>query len=111
MPLYAVIAFDDVPRSQELREKYRTEHRAYSQANDELTRLAGAMYDDLGNQCGTLKLFEADDAEAVWDWYRKEPFYKAGVYKDFHVIEWRLALNLLKPTDGWVKNYPTKIER
>jgi hypothetical protein len=41
----------------------------------------------------------------VWDWYKDDPFFRNGVYKDFHVIEWRLALNRFEPTD-WVKNYP-----
>jgi len=31
------------------------------------------------------------------------------VYKELHIVEWRLALNTLERTDGWVKNYPTPI--
>ncbi len=107
MPLFAIIGFDQPPHSMELREKFRADHRAYSKANDGTTRLAGAFYDAEGNQCGTLKIFEAETAEEVWEWYRKEPFYNNGVYKDFHVIEWRMALNLLQPTGGWDTNYPT----
>jgi uncharacterized protein YciI len=107
MPLFAVIGFDDTPRSAALREANRAEHRAYAKANDEPTRLAGAFYGEDGNQCGTLKIFEADSAEEVWAWYRKEPFYKAGVYKDFYVVEWKLALNRFEPRD-WDPNFPTK---
>jgi uncharacterized protein YciI len=110
MSLFAVIGFDHPPHSMELREKFRAEHRAYAKANDETTRLAGAFYDVEGNQCGTLKIFEAESAEEVWEWYRKEPFYNNNVYKDFHVIEWRMALNLLQPTGGWDANYPTKAD-
>ena len=104
MPYFAVIGFDHPPHSMDLREKFRLEHRAFSQGKSDVTRLAGALYDAQGNQCGTLKIFEADDAQQVRDWYRDDPFLNNGVYKDFQVIEWRLAFNKFEPTD-WVKNY------
>jgi uncharacterized protein len=109
MPLYAVIGFDHPPRSMTLREKFRAEHRTYVQTHDEATRMAGAFYDNQGNQCGTLMIFEANSAEDVWDWYRREPFYKNNVYKEFNVVEWRLAFNQLERT-GWVGDYPAKID-
>lgn len=105
MPLYAFIGFDQPPHSMEMRERLRPQHRAYVQGNDGGAVLAGAMYDADGNQCGTLKVFQADSAEEVWDWYRKEPFYTNGVYKECHVVEWRMALNKIEPTGGWVANY------
>jgi uncharacterized protein YciI len=98
MPLYAVIGFDHAPHSMPLRDKFRAEHRSFAQANDQGTRLAGALFDAQGNQCGTLKIFEADSAEQVWELYRQEPFYLNNVYREFHVIEWRLALNRFEPT-------------
>jgi uncharacterized protein YciI len=110
MPLYAFIGFDHPPHSMELRDKLRADHRAYVQGNDGGACLAGALYDDAGNQCGTLKIFAAASAEDVWEWYRKEPFYANGVYKDCHVVEWRMALNTLQPTGGWVKDYPTRLK-
>jgi uncharacterized protein YciI len=110
VPLYAVIAFDRVPDSRDLREKYRAEHRAYSQANDSEIRLAGAMYDEDGSQCGTLKIFEADSAEAVREWYRREPFFTNAVYREFHVVEWRLALNRFEPRE-WLRDYPVRVDR
>lgn len=109
MPLYAVIGFDYPPHSMALRDRIRAEHRAYVQTHDEGTRLAGAFYDTEGNQCGTLMIFEANSADDVWEWYRKEPFYKNNVYKEFHVIEWRVALNHLERT-GWVGDHPTTIK-
>jgi uncharacterized protein YciI len=107
MPLYAFIGFDHPPHSMALREQLRAAHREYVQSQDLGAVLAGAMYDNEGNQCGTLKIFEANSAEEVWAWYRNEPFYTQGVYKECHVIEWRMALNTLAPTGGWVKNYET----
>ncbi len=108
MPLFAVIAFDDTPRSAELRTKHRAEHRAYSKAHDANTRFAGAFYGDDGNQCGTFKLFEAENAEELWDWYRNEPFYKAGVYKSFEILDFRVALSRF-PAGGWDPNFPPTI--
>jgi uncharacterized protein YciI len=105
MPLYAFIGFDTPPHSMELRDKLRAAHRDYVQNNDLGAVLAGAMYDAEGNQCGTLKIIEANSAEEVWEWYRREPFYTNGVYANCHVVEWRMALNTLEPTGGWVKNY------
>lgn len=100
MPLYAVIGFD-VPGGHRLRDQLRPVHREYVLANDGAIRLAGAIYGDDGNQAGTLMIFEADDAEAVWAWCRREAFYAGGVYRDYHVVEWRLALNRIPETDGW----------
>jgi uncharacterized protein YciI len=107
MPLFAFIGFDHPPHSMELRDQLRAAHREYVQSHDLGAVLAGAMYDAEGNQCGTLKIFEASSAEEVWAWYRKEPFYAQGVYKECRVVEWRMAMNLLEPTGGWVKNYET----
>jgi uncharacterized protein len=107
MPLYAFIGFDTPPHSMELRDRLRAAHRDYVQNNDLGAVLAGAMYDTEGNQCGTLKIIEANSAEEVWEWYRHEPFYTNGVYGKCHVVEWRMALNTLEPTGGWVKNYET----
>lgn len=107
MPLFAFIGFDHPPHSMALRDRLREAHRDYVKTQDLGAVLAGAMYDPDGNQCGTLKIFEAGSAAEVWAWYRNEPFYAQGVYEECHVVEWRMALNKLVPTGGWVKNYET----
>lgn len=107
MPLFAFIGFDRSPHSMPLRDQLRNAHREYVQSHDLGAVLAGAMYDADGNQCGTLKIFKADSAADVWAWYNNEPFYAGGVYEKCHVVEWRMALNALEPTGGWVKNYET----
>lgn len=109
MPFYAVIGFDRTPGSGEIRERSRPAHRAYVQANDGGIRLAGAMYDAGGDQCGTLMIVAAESADAVWSWIRREPFYQNGVYRDFHVVRWRCARNDLPQTDGWVANFPASV--
>jgi uncharacterized protein YciI len=111
MPLYAVIGFDHPRHSMPLRHQFRAEHRAFAVANEQGMRLAGAMFDAQGNQCGTLMIFEAASADRVWQLYRMEPFYRNNVYKEFHVVEWHLALNRLEPTGGWLPNYPARLAR
>ena len=59
MPLYAVIGFDHPSDGMPVREQCRAEHRAFALENDRDTRLAGAMFDAQGNQCGTLIICEA----------------------------------------------------
>jgi uncharacterized protein YciI len=100
MPYFAFMGFDHPPHSMPLRDKLRAEHRAYVKEHDQTMRFAGALYDNQGNQCGSLMIFETDNAAQVWDWFHDEPFFKGGVYKDSHVIEWRLAFNQFELT-GW----------
>jgi uncharacterized protein YciI len=108
MPLFAVIGFDDLPRATELRANYRAEHRAFFKAHDNKVRFAGAFYGDDGKQCGTFVLFEAADAEEIGAWYSNEPFYKAGVYKRFEIVDFRVALSRI-PAAGWDPNFPPSI--
>jgi uncharacterized protein YciI len=90
MPLYAVIGLDR-PNSTSLRDQERAAHRDFSRAHVDITRIAGALWDSDGNQCGTLKIFEAESADQLRAIYADEPFFKAGVYESIHIIEWRIA--------------------
>ena len=103
MPLYAVVGLDNEPASRELRECHRAEHRAYVLEQDAQIRLAGAMVDNSGRQCGTLMIFEAQSADEIWEWCRKEPFFSHEVYQSYQIIEWRLARNCLEHRD-WPVN-------
>ena len=100
MPLYAVIGFDHPPHNMALRERVRPAHRAFVLENDQLIRFATAMLDGEGNQKGSIYFFEADNAETVKEWLAIEPFCKAGVYKDIHIVEISPALNRLALM-GW----------
>ncbi len=99
MPLYAVIGYDHPPHSMALRDRVRTEHREYYYQNDDPIRFAGALYDEEGNQKGSLLVFEAESPKQVQAWFAEEPFYANGVYKDFHIIEFGQALNRLEPSE------------
>lgn len=90
MPLFAVIGLDK-PNAVALRDKARAAHRDFSRKHVGTTRIAGALWDADGNQCGTLKIFEADSAEQLRELYADEPFFTAGVYESVIVREWRIA--------------------
>ena len=55
----------------------------------------GAMMDDNGNQYGTMIVFDAESADEVWNWIRKEPFYCAGVYETMAVRKWNLVIGAI----------------
>jgi uncharacterized protein YciI len=98
--MFAVMGIDYPPHSMGLRDSVRSEHRDYYLQHDGgAIQFAGALYDDEGNQKGSLIIFEAESAEQVKAWFADEPFFKSGVYKDFHIIEWRQALNRLERTE------------
>lgn len=109
MPYFAVMAFDK-PGTGALREGLRGAHRAYGLANNSGTRFAGALYAADGTQCGTLKIFEAETADAVQRWYNEEPYYRAGVYAELRILEWQLAYNQFETKD-YDLNAPGHIER
>ena len=109
MPYFAVMAFDK-PDSGALREELRSTHRAYGFANKSSTRFAGALYAPDGSQCGTLKIFEAENAEAVHQWYAAEPYFQAGLYAELRIMEWRLAFNQFEMRD-YDLTAPGRIER
>lgn len=110
MPLFAVIAFDDVPRAAALRERHRDAHRAYFQARAETARFAGAFYGDDGAQCGSFLIFEAESAEALETWFSEEPFRAAGVYADFRILDFRVAMSRV-PVADWDPAFPAMIPR
>lgn len=101
--MFAVIGIDKQAGSGNPRDLHRQAHRDYELSRPELTRLAGPLYTPGGEQCGTLKLVEAESVEEVMAWYRNEPFYRNSIYRNFYVMEWRMAFNMLDCSDGWVE--------
>jgi len=99
MPHFLVIALDHEPHSMTLRKEQRSDHRGYVLANDVAIRLAGAMTDGAGNQCGSLYSFEAESADAVRKWLDAEPFCRSDVYASVRIVEWNPALNRLPPLE------------
>jgi uncharacterized protein YciI len=99
MTHFAAIGFDHPPHSMALRDGHRPEHRLYVLKNGAPIRMAGAMRDPQGNQCGTIYVFEAASEAEVWAWLRSEPFFVNGVYETMRVVEWTPAYNLVERRD------------
>jgi uncharacterized protein YciI len=99
MPWFAVMCFDHPSHSMKRRDVLRAEHRRYVLENDASIKMTGAMTDGKGNQCGSLYIFATDDAEDIWGWLRREPFYAGGVYETVRIAEWSPALNRIDPVD------------
>lgn len=110
MPLFAVIGLDDPARSATIRAEQRGAHRAYFRSRAGAARFAGAFYGDDGGQCGTFLLFEAESIAALTDWYREEPFFKAGLYREFRILDFRVALDRIDCPD-WDPAFPTQLLR
>ena len=84
MALFVVIGLDDQPQSIAKRDSLRPQHRAYVRGDQSRIRFVGPiMNDDNDVISGSLYLYEADTAEQILEWFKDEPFYKAGVYKQF----------------------------
>ena len=99
MAYFIVLGLDHPPHSMPLREAHRRAHRDYVLGQDAQIRLAGAVTDEAGHQVGSLYIFEAETAEELREWLSREPFVKAGVYRDLHILRWNLALNRLPAVD------------
>lgn len=93
---YAAIGFDHPPHSMGLRDQHRDAHRRYVLDHDGPIRMAGAMTDDEGNQCGTIYVFSAESEEEIWSWLRAEPFFAAGVYQSVRIVKWTPAFNRIE---------------
>jgi uncharacterized protein YciI len=105
MPHYAVIGFDPAPHNMAQRDLHRPGHRAYVLEHDEMIRLAAAMVDGHGNQCGTLYIFEAESEAQVASWVAAEPFCANDIYSQLKIVPLGIALNRLEPLD-WRPSNP-----
>jgi uncharacterized protein YciI len=99
MPHYAVIGFDPAPHNMAQRDLHRPDHSAYVLEHDEMIRLAAAMVDDQGNQCGSLYIFEAESEAQVASWVAAEPFCTNDVYSQLKIVQLGIAVNRLEPFD------------
>lgn len=100
MPLFAVIGLDNLPHALGKRNAALPEHRAYLKAYDEHMVLVGPMRDENGNSCGSLYIFETEDADEIRDWLSREPFAQAGVYNDLLIRRFDPVMSRL-PARDW----------
>lgn len=81
-----------VPDIVERRQPYREVHLAGLRKLKEEGKLvmAGAWADQVD---GALIIFKADSKEEVEQILRNDPYYKAGLWPEFRVREWGIAVS------------------
>ncbi len=81
MPLFTYRGTDG-PRGLELRKTVRERHLAHLQglADAGKVRFAGPLFDDAGDPCGSLIVFEADDLESARTLAESDPYLVEGVF-------------------------------
>jgi uncharacterized protein YciI len=86
MPLY-VYRGSDGPRGAELRKKLRERHLAHLEALAKAGRIrfAGPLYDERGNPCGSLVIFEDDDLASATATAESDPYRVEGVFDEIEV--------------------------
>jgi uncharacterized protein YciI len=91
MPIFDVFGQDIRPVDPNRRAAHKPEHADYIMRDVSALRLAGALVEDDGTQCGSLYLVEAESADEVRAWLGAEPFVREGVYESLVVR--RITLN------------------
>ncbi len=97
MPLFAVIGLDDLSSFSSKRGACLAEHRAYLKEHDEHMLLVGPLRDEHGSSCGSLYVMQADSPSEIQDWFSREPFFKAGVYRELLIRRFDPVMSRLPP--------------
>lgn len=93
MPLFVMIGRDG-PRGIELRKLHREEHLRNLEplADAARVRYAGPLLDPVGQPCGSLIVFEADDLANARAFAAGDPYVVRGVFASHEVLETRQVL-------------------
>jgi hypothetical protein len=91
-----VVQFEDVyidhPERLPERAQHMPEHLAFLAQNDERVIAAGALRPSAdGMPLGGIWIVNAEDKAAVEDFYKRDPFWKAGLRKSVRVSYWAKA--------------------
>ena len=90
VPYYALL-YDVVDGYVERRAAYREEHLALARGSGRLL-LGGAFADPVD---GALLVFQADDASAVEDFARRDPYVREGLVTRWRVRPWSVVVGSL----------------
>jgi len=72
----------DKPNSQELRQENRPAHLAFARDQGEAIRLGGPLLTDDGEgMVGSLLIVDMPDKDAVEDFVRNDPYYRADLFE------------------------------
>ncbi len=83
-----IVLFEDADGKEHLRQAHMADHLAFLAANADKITAAGPLFAPNGNGHGGMWSVEAEDAEAVEELVRTDPFYPTGLRKTCTVLEW-----------------------
>jgi len=85
--LYAIICLDK-PGSLEVRKANREAHLAHIKGADGAIVQAGPFLDGAGEMCGSLLIYEGDEAGAR-AWAEADPYARAGLFQSVDIRAWK----------------------
>ena len=85
--LYAIICVDK-PGALEIRKANREAHLAHIKGSDGAVVMAGPFLDANGEMCGSLLIYEGDEA-AARAWAAADPYARAGLFQSSEVRAWK----------------------
>ena len=90
MRLFVMLGTDG-PRGAELRPQHRPAHLANLEplVRAGRVRYAGPLLDRVGQPCGSLVVFEAEDLEGAREFAENDPYAREGVFERVQVWETR----------------------
>lgn len=90
--LFALTA-NDRPDALDDRLAHRPEHLKFLESFGDRLLVAGAFLDDAGKANGSIVIIEADSLEEAEAQLGKDPFVREGVFANYQVRPWRLAIH------------------
>jgi len=88
--LYAIICLDK-PGALEVRKANREAHLAHIKGSNGAIVQAGPFLDAQGNMCGSLLIYEGDEAGAR-AWASADPYAAAGLFKSVEIRPWKKVI-------------------
>ncbi|MFT6074219.1 MAG: hypothetical protein ACJAZ1_001135 [Yoonia sp.] len=78
----------DKPGALQTRMDNREAHLAYI-AETGVVEMAGPVFDDAGQMCGSLIVLEVAGLAAAQTWANNDPYAKAGLFSDVTLQAWK----------------------
>ena len=90
--MHYIVYAPDKPDNLARRMEVRPRHLAYWQENSACIFVAGPMFDDNGDFCGSTLIIEADDIETVRALAEADPYWTDGVFESLNINQINLSL-------------------
>ena len=81
----------DKPGALQTRLDNRDAHLAYIKSTG-VVEMAGPFLDAEGQMCGSLIVMDVADMAAAQAWADNDPYYKAGLFSDVRLQEWKKVI-------------------